>query len=87
MRVLAGRREYLEMGVLQLNWQLFGSNFLGTGTVLAEESTWRWVSWSCTGSCLAAISLVLAPYWQKRVPRGGSPSAVLSVVWQQFPWY
>jgi hypothetical protein len=53
------------VGLLQLYWQLFGSNFLGTGTVLAEESTWRWVSCSCTGSCLAAISLVPALYWQK----------------------
>jgi hypothetical protein len=34
-----GRREYLEVGLLELYWQLFGSNFLGTSTVLAEEST------------------------------------------------
>jgi hypothetical protein len=80
MRVLAGRREYLEMGVLQLYWQLFDSNFLGTGTVLAEENTWRWVSCSCTDSYFTAISLVLAPYWQKRVPGGGSPAAVLAAV-------
>jgi hypothetical protein len=59
-----GRRKYLEVGLLQLYWQLLGSNFLGTDTVLAEENTWSWVSCSCTGSCLTAISLVLALYWQ-----------------------
>jgi hypothetical protein len=83
----AGRRDYLEVGLLQLYWQLFGSNFLGTDAILAEENTWRWVSCSCTGSCLAAISFALTLYWQKKIPGGGSPAAVLAAVWQQFPWY
>ncbi len=80
MRVLAGRREYLDMGVLQLYWRLFDNNFLGSDTVLAEENTWRWVSCSCTGSCLTTISLVLTLYWQKRIPGGESPAAVLAAV-------
>ncbi len=48
-RVRAGRREYLERGVLQLY-------------------------------CLTAISLVLAPYWQERIPGGGSPASVLAAI-------
>jgi hypothetical protein len=85
--VLAEKR-LLEVCLLPLYWQLYGRNFLGSDTVPAKKKiTWRWVSWLCTGSCLAAISLVLTLYWQKRIPGGGSPGSVLAAVWQQYPWY